>query len=1461
MYKPLAHIPPSSTQGHVCLSCRRYLHVARPRRSPTPFAEHNGGGEDDLFPLNDISSDYSTQANIDVADTFPARNRRELALNGEGRLKPQRRAAHKYSPDHDVNADGRDHASWRPLKERKPQPLPPRDDGVKSLLSKLERHVGSTDNQKQKGLVSSGEATSRSGKLTRGSKTRGELLKTIKSVRGEVTTQESSAVSIVPQVQPPLPDLSTSKDVRPSPSVETQLGSVVGKIIAARKAKAVQAAVEAATRTSVPTSRKASGAGKPRIISQVLKANPPRPSRAERAAVSNAKATASVSPRPASVELSESELIAAGDLLAGGRVDEIGTGEINEDGPIDTEVRRKPSPFPSRAVLTEAAAERQPLTESRLYRPVTHPREPLGNGPGQHQPSLRQLNPARGEESIAARDGVALPTSTPEHAVDTAIARTPGRRRSKLLHLPSTLTETMISEQSPSSTAFPPVSFRGVVPQSAARRPSNVAEKVRLTNQKVKWGGVEEAPRNASSFSASYDTLREADQVTPPAPPPVTASATKPWGMGGSSVFRAVNSTSSSAVGAVADDVSSTSNPATISNNKPRSELSEALTRQSGGFFSSLKARFLGSSKGNSTQHDHTETSTADPEATTGGEVNNSEASATTSTSPPDVENRALPSSTDSAQSTPPGATSGVTTPEASSGTSDRLAALPSRSHNQDAAATHSNAQDEPFPGRCVPSKGSSQRSGAKSAAASGHIEAVSDTVAVAGRNVHNTSVEESVERHKGKARLVRTASGLRLRQVLSRKEAVELHTKLKAQTQIAQSGCLTTTEPAAEDVTEASDPEYAVNVHTASDATLGMPADVTPSIVSQDSSNEGGKSLADAMQGADLPDALEGQQSPGGDSGDSGSSWPVSEDTDPDLSELEGCDHGTVDANGLEVTALDIEQPPVPNLSFGLERVLFNPGVYQLQDPHSRVYNFDPYLQNIMPVDEFDFNALKEYKTSSKDNALSDLALTHGKKYIGSTSSMTSTLGHFHYLLSNWRDLNLDMLSVNFPAPPKTFTNINRAPTAIFLKWKNGTYAIDADKEFDSGNVLMMLGKSMEKLLTLSRSDYERYRKTDPREIPIEERDAPEAFQYTTMGDFLMRSQLDAYDPRLPGTGMFDLKTRAVLPIRMDAGDYKPMLGYELTSLQGEFRSYEREYSDMLRSTMLKYMLQARMGRMDGIFLAYHNVQRIFGFQYLPMKEIDRAIHGQVHPCLGDQEFKLSLDMLNKVLEMATAKFPERSLRFHFETKPDKDRDLTALYVFAEPMEDEDIEKIQDKTKEKLANFEKEMMGFVKEPKSDTSVPASTTTDTEILAPEVQTDLSSSPLFAATLITVQNVNGAQVPRPKHLSTTDEWSIEYLIKPMSDPTQAWASYAACKARRRVAFEKKEEEEGEEKVVNAYFQRLRDMAREGREWRTKIDGLEAGREKVVLGMDGEEHLSEEVKDTESYMAWLYGQEKA
>jgi hypothetical protein len=666
-------------------------------------------------------------------------------------------------------------------------------------------------------------------------------------------------------------------------------------------------------------------------------------------------------------------------------------------------------------------------------------------------------------------------------------------------------------------------------------------------------------------------------------------------------------------------------------------------------------------------------------------------------------------------------------------------------------------------------------------------------------------------------------------------------------------------------------------------------PTDVTPSEGATlnsmlQSSENAGRSMSDAMAGRDISGALSSEQDP--------EHMTEEDHVDDSQSGLP-----TIEAKGLQITALDIEQPPVPGLSYDLDRVLFNPGVVSLQDQHSRVYNFDPYLQNVMPVEEFDFNALQQYKTSSQDTMLSELARAHNKKYVGSTSSMTSTLSHFHYLLSGWRDLNLGMLSRQFPEERPTFTAINRAPTAIFLRWKNGTYAIDADKEHDSGNILMMLGKSMEKLLTMSKSEYERYRKSDPREITEEERNAPEAYQYTTMGDFLMRSQLDAYDSRLPGTGMFDIKTRSIASIRMSTSDYKPMLGYEILTQQGKWESYEREYYDMMRSTMLKYMLQARMGRMDGIFLAYHNVQRIFGFQYMSMSEIDRAIHGQIDNCLGDQEFKLSVDLLNKVLEEATAKFPNKSLRLHFETKPVP---VTAMYVFAEPMEEEEVDKIQSKSKEKIAEFERKMMGIeAREDKSEATKDDTPDNATAALPLEGGTH---APLYAATILVSSIVNGERVERPEHLRPKDDWSVEYLLKEIEDPASAWATYTQCKAKRQQTFSKAimtddegvaesledvepnlemHEDDGSLRTFESFFlEDLRRMAEKGRKYRRKVDKLEKDNDKVVYSAKASNEIVEKDSTTPSqapsdvapiaasselpsintvddYMYWMYG----
>lgn len=77
------------------------------------------------------------------------------------------------------------------------------------------------------------------------------------------------------------------------------------------------------------------------------------------------------------------------------------------------------------------------------------------------------------------------------------------------------------------------------------------------------------------------------------------------------------------------------------------------------------------------------------------------------------------------------------------------------------------------------------------------------------------------------------------------------------------------------------------------------------------------------------------------------------------------------------------------------------------------------------------------------------------------------------------------------------------------------------------------------------------------------------DVYHYAQVGNFVLRSQLDAYSPT---RGVFDLKTRAVLPIRKDISNYKKHFWYEIKSLKGHVESFEREYYDMLRAAFLKY-------------------------------------------------------------------------------------------------------------------------------------------------------------------------------------------------------------------------------------------------------------------------------------------------
>ncbi|WWD17763.1 hypothetical protein CI109_102204 [Kwoniella shandongensis] len=118
----------------------------------------------------------------------------------------------------------------------------------------------------------------------------------------------------------------------------------------------------------------------------------------------------------------------------------------------------------------------------------------------------------------------------------------------------------------------------------------------------------------------------------------------------------------------------------------------------------------------------------------------------------------------------------------------------------------------------------------------------------------------------------------------------------------------------------------------------------------------------------------------------------------------------------------------------------------------------------------------------------------------------------------------------------------------------------------------------------------------------------------------------------------------------------------YDISKDRGYTQSYEREYYDLLRAGMLKFSLQVRIGGMDGIFLAYHNTSRIFGFQYVPLSEIDQRVFGSTD--LAEQAFKISVSLLESLLHRCVAAFPNEPLDVIIKHTPKHDLHSVTAYI-----------------------------------------------------------------------------------------------------------------------------------------------------------------------------------------------------
>lgn len=245
------------------------------------------------------------------------------------------------------------------------------------------------------------------------------------------------------------------------------------------------------------------------------------------------------------------------------------------------------------------------------------------------------------------------------------------------------------------------------------------------------------------------------------------------------------------------------------------------------------------------------------------------------------------------------------------------------------------------------------------------------------------------------------------------------------------------------------------------------------------------------------------------------------------------------------------------------------------------------------------------------------------------------------------------------------------RLPASVRLIYdpETDTYGIDNDKSGDTAEnyVLSALGKSMETMLVSTPEQFEKHSRLHSWKLSEEERRTKEAYHFTQANNLMMRSQLDCHDPRLPRK-TFDLKTRAVVAVRKDRANWVEGSGYQIRRMKGVLESYEREHFDMMRSTMLKYLLQVQIGGMDGIFVCYHNTATVFGFEYLPREQMATSLVGSDE--LFHHVFRIMLAVLENILFSAIEHFPQQSLNLSLEARTNK------LVAIVSQTEDEAVKR-----------------------------------------------------------------------------------------------------------------------------------------------------------------------------------------
>lgn len=356
-------------------------------------------------------------------------------------------------------------------------------------------------------------------------------------------------------------------------------------------------------------------------------------------------------------------------------------------------------------------------------------------------------------------------------------------------------------------------------------------------------------------------------------------------------------------------------------------------------------------------------------------------------------------------------------------------------------------------------------------------------------------------------------------------------------------------------------------------------------------------------------------------------------------------------------VVPKEIEHIKVPPLAKELRVALREPGIHTCRDlDYPDTSFFSEYFQKIRQPSELDMDRITPYHSASRDPLLIDYTkrLLEGRSastpaVCTSTSSCTPLMSQIIFAFTNFKSVNLQGFSPVFTTFPQNFTRATRKPAMCVLRRRSdGVWGLDGCPTPDPGpgNILMHLGKTMERMLTDEPDEFESvFLKGSDKYSELYDIPPREPAVFVKMGDtVVVRSQLDAIATKKDreftnfGSGVVDIKTRATNPIRLDIKNYNRYFDYHLNTLKGAYFSFEREWFDMSRSAFIKYQLQCRLGGMDGVFLAYHNTEQVFGYEYIPVEKIEKTLYGS--KAMADTSFSVSTQMMDKILSQVLDRF-----------------------------------------------------------------------------------------------------------------------------------------------------------------------------------------------------------------------------